>query len=850
MKNIFLAIFTFLVSVSGFSQIYDPVDWSFTVEQNGNGTFLVSTATIEEGWHVYSQVLESDDGPVATEFNFKPNSNYEKVGKNLESKTYKEYDPNFEMELSFFKDKAVLKQKINTKTDKAFSVKGSVYFMVCNESMCLPPSEQEFEFKVTPTGKNEIKIIPAEIENVKEEVKTTENTLPTDIGKPESQSNMLPNMENAEKTTSEEPKSGMFDPVDWVFSSKKTGENEYEISAKAKIEEHWHLYSSKLESEDGPVATEFLVKKSDNLELIGGIEERGKKINEFDPNFEMNLDYYANNVEFVQKIKVKDASKPALGEVYFMVCDESKCLPPSAVEFKIDLKTGKQIIENSIVENQDIVSTILPKMEEFDLNNPINDCGGESSSDEKKSLWVIFLLGLGAGLFSILTPCVYPMIPLTVSFFTKGGTDQKSGLWKAALYGFFIFLIYFLLSVPFHLTDADPQMLNGIATNPILNLIFFAVFVFFAFSFLGYYELTLPSKWSNKVDSASNVGGVIGIALMALTLALVSFSCTGPILGSVLAGVLKDGAWPLSAAMSGFGIALGLPFAIFAAFPSLMKSLPQSGGWLNTVKVVLGFLELALALKFLSNADLVMQWGLLKREVFFAIWILLGLGLAAYLMGWIRFPHDSKMKKLSLPRIGFIALILAFVIYLIPGVTCGENANRKLVSGFPPPMHYSYCGGEMFHVYKDYEEGKKAAQEQGKPMLVDFTGWACVNCREVEENIWPDKEVEKLIREKYILVSLYVDEKAELPKAEQGVVEIKYDNGKIKKKKIKTIGDKWFTFETLVFKNNAQPRYILLSSDGKLLNNPISYKDIKSGGGAPYYAEFLKCGLDAYEKIK
>ncbi|MDA9262006.1 thioredoxin family protein [Flavobacteriales bacterium] len=670
------------------------------------------------------------------------------------------------------------------------------------------------------------------------EVETSESEQPTTM-----------TVASGEENTDEHKSQGIEDPVQWEFTSKKIGENLFEVSAKATLDETWHIYAHKQESEY-VIGTEFYIEESLGS-LKGEVTEQGELHEEYEKVNDADSRFYEEEVIFTQQIEVKPGSKTATADITYMVCDLSHCLPPTTEAFTIDTETGEIIEEEKTSSGDSDALNILPAMENFDLDNPLADCGGErSNSEEKKGLWLLFLLGIGGGLFAILTPCVYPMIPLTVSFFTKGGQDSKGGFGKAALYGFFIFLIYVSLSLPFWFTNADPQMLNGIATNPYLNLVFFVVFVFFAFSFLGYYELTLPSKWSNKVDSASNVGGIIGIALMALTLALVSFSCTGPILGSVLAGVLKDGPLPLTVALAGFGLALGLPFTLFAAFPSLMKKLPQSGGWLNSVKVVLGFLELALAIKFLSNADLVMQWGLIKREVFFALWILIGLGLVAYLFGLIKFPHDHGKLKLKFPRVAFAIMILAFVVYLIPGLTCGENANRKLVSGFPPPMHYSYCGGEMFHVYKDYEEGRKAAEAEGKPMLVDFTGWACVNCREVEENIWPDKDVMKLISEEYILVSLYVDEKADLPIEQQGEIDITYDNGNVKKKKIRTIGDKWFTFETLVFKNNAQPRYILLSDDGKLLNNPISYADIKKGGGATFYAEFLQCGLDAYNQIK
>ena len=821
MKNLITTIILAFAAFVGYSQVYDPVDWEYSVEQNGTEATLIFTASIEEGWHVYSQILESDDGPVATEVTFTPNPNYELIGKTTESKTYKEYDPNFEMNLTFFKTKAVLKQKIKLKSDQLFQVEGSVYFMVCNESMCLPPSDASHTFRLNAG------------ENMTNEAASQELKL----------------VQGDEMTTQEEAQgSGIEDPAQWKFTSKKLSNTVFEISATAILDKHWHIYANKQVS-DMIIPTEFYV-----ADTVGKLEGEMKELGEIHEVYEevndANSRYYESEVTFTQQFAINEGQEFFTVELSYMLCDTSHCLPPTYEEIRVEAATGnivKEATTNSATSN---ALEILPAMENFDLNNPVADCGGESTnSAEKKGLWLLFLLGIGGGLFAILTPCVYPMIPLTVSFFTKGGQDSKGGFGKAALYGLFIFLIYTSLSLPFWFTDADPQVLNGIATNPILNLVFFAVFVFFAFSFLGYYELTLPSKWSNKVDSASNVGGIIGIALMALTLALVSFSCTGPILGSVLAGVLKDGPLPLTVALAGFGLALGLPFAIFAAFPSLMKKLPSSGGWLNSVKVVLGFLELALAIKFLSNADLVMQWGLIKREVFFALWILIGLGLVAYLFGLIKFPHDHGKTKLSFFRVSFAVMILAFVVYLIPGLTGGENANRKLVSGFPPPMHYSYFGGEMFHAYKDYEEGRKAAEEQGKPMLIDFTGWACVNCREVEENIWPNEEVMKLISEEYILVSLYVDEDIELPKEEQGEVDIKYDNGKVKKKKIKTVGDKWFTFETIVFKNNAQPRYILLSEDGTLLNNPISYADIKKGGGASFYADFLKCGLEAHKTM-
>jgi thiol:disulfide interchange protein DsbD len=422
------------------------------------------------------------------------------------------------------------------------------------------------------------------------------------------------------------------------------------------------------------------------------------------------------------------------------------------------------------------------------------------------------------------------MIPLTVSFFTKQSENKKKGVFNAILYGFFIVLIYILLSLPFHFLDnLDPEILNTISTNVWLNIFFFAVLVFFAFSFFGFYEITLPSSWGNKMDSASSVGGLVGIFFMALTLAIVSFSCTGPILGSLLAGSLTSdgGAMQLTAGMTGFGLALALPFALFALFPSWLNSLPKSGGWLNTTKVILGFLELALAFKFLSNADLVAHWDILKREVFIGIWIVIFIGLALYIFAKIKFPHDSPIKKLSFSRISFGVLIISFIIYISPGVMKNPTWNLSLLSGFPPPQFYSIYEQETdcplgLNCYDDFEEGLAAAKESNKPILLDFTGWACVNCRKMEENVWSEPDIYQTLKKDYILISLYVDDnEKELPKDQQ--FDFLKKNGKVKK--IETVGDKWSTFQVINFKNASQPFYVLLSPDLEILNSAQQYTD-------------------------
>ena len=468
------------------------------------------------------------------------------------------------------------------------------------------------------------------------------------------------------------------------------------------------------------------------------------------------------------------------------------------------------------------------------------------------------------GFIALLTPCVFPMIPLTVSFFTKGSENRAKAIYNAALYGVFIFATYALLSLPFHLMpNINPEVLNQISTNPWLNISFFVIFLVFAISFFGYFEITLPSSWSNRTGSGRDLGGVLGIFFMALTLAIVSFSCTGPILGSLLAGTLSSAtadsvsilgfntalvSLKLSLAMAGFGIALGLPFALFAAFPSWLQSLPKSGGWLNNVKVVLGFLEIALAIKFLSNADLVEQWGFIKRETFFALWCLTFAGLALYLLGYIKFPHDNPNAKLGKTRLVFGAFVVGFVIYLIPGLFGKDWWSHKLLSGFPPPKYYSYINHEhqIKNIFHDYDEGIAYAKQFNKPIMIDFTGWACVNCRKIEDDVWVENRVQKLLNEDYVVISLYVDEKILLPEDDQEIVEIMTRDGNIKKKKIRRIGDKWSTLQSLTFANNTQPLHVLMTPDERLLGNPVGYSYARNANN---YVDYLECGLKSFESM-
>lgn len=638
--------------------------------------------------------------------------------------------------------------------------------------------------------------------------------------------------------------SQIADPIKWEATVEQENDSIYNLIFTATLEAGWHLYSQEV-GDDGPIATSFTFPAKDGMELLGKMEEPDVQPI-FDEVFGMEVKFFEDEAVFKQKIKVFDQNEPIEVEVYFSVCDDEQCLPPDTVPFQISLN------EKSATKGYaDADVTALDLEKSAALNIDIQGWENyQPEQEEGKGYWNIFFLGFIGGLIALLTPCVFPMIPLTVSFFTKGAKTKQKGLANAILYGIFIFLIYLLLSLPFHLIDSvAPEILNNISTNVTLNIVFFIVFIIFAFSFFGYYEITLPTSWSSKMDDkASSIGGWVGIFFMALTLALVSFSCTGPILGSLLGGSLSSdgGATQLSFGMGGFGLALALPFALFALFPNWLSSLPKSGGWLNTVKVVLGFIELALAFKFLSNADLVEHWGILKREIFIGIWILIGIALVLYLFGIIRFPHDGPKNKLSKTRFAFGSLILLFVLYLLPGLTNTPFANLKLLSGFPPPLFYSVYEKETegplgLKAYKDWDEGLAAAKAENKAIMLDFTGWACVNCRKMEEQVWSTPEVYETIKNDFILISLYVDDRLELPEDEK--FNYVRANGGIKK--IRTIGDKWATFQTVNFQNNSQPFYVLLDPEVNLLNEPVGYTPDEEE-----YFEWLNEGLQKFEASK
>jgi len=625
-------------------------------------------------------------------------------------------------------------------------------------------------------------------------------------------------------------------PVRWNATATKTDSSHYQLKISAILNKGWHIYTASAQNE----LTGLSSKTKDVSLRLSAPQINTKTISIEDPIFGNKLDVYKDSLSFTQELTT-EGKVPA--EIKLNLYAETG----SADNFLSDEQTISIPLEGGITDTTSN-RILIPAI---NLNDPASDCGkglgGGTTETKSKGLLSLFILGFLGGLVALLTPCVFPMIPLTVSFFTKKSQSRKSGIRNAFLYGFFIFIIYVLLSVPFHFLDSlNPEILNNISTNVYLNVFFFLVFIFFALSFFGYYEITLPGALSNTADSKASAGNIAGIFFMALTLALVSFSCTGPILGSLLAGSLSadGGAMQLTSGMAGFGLALALPFAFFALFPNWLNSLPKSGGWLTTVKVVLGFLELGLAFKFLSNADLVMHWGILKREIFIGIWILVGIGLTLYLFGKIRFKHDSPIKKLSKGRIFFGLMAAIFTLYLIPGVTNTRAANLSVISGFPPPLYYSiYKSGNDcvldLNCTRDYNTGLKMAREQKKPILIDFTGYACVNCRRMEENVWSRDRVYRLMKDSFIVVSLYVDDKMELPASEQ----FTYITKDGQKKDIRTVGDKWSTFETENFQNNAQPLYAILNLEEKLLTTPVGYVPDEED-----YFNWLLCGVEQFRK--
>lgn len=627
-------------------------------------------------------------------------------------------------------------------------------------------------------------------------------------------------------------------PIKFVTEVNKLSNDNYQLIINGEIEENWRLYSIYIE-EGGAIPTEIIlnITNANDYEITGNVIE-SPTITKFDPIFGLDQTYFVEKNSFTQNIKINNKNlKKIFGKIAYQACDDSVCIfRESDLEFNLD---GSSV---------SIINDDLSKLSTNEANPLLINLKNTEYLDDKSSYMVssgnnlidLIILGFLGGFLALLTPCVFPMIPLTVSFFNN--KEKSDSSFYAVIYGFFIVSIFLLISLPFHFVETiDPEVLNTISTNAFLNVVFFLIFIFFAFSFFGFYDLSIPSSLINTIDSKSNsFGGFVGVFFMALTLVLVSFSCTGPILGTLLVGTItsQGGAIQLSMGMLGFGLALALPFTLFAFFPKMLLSLPKSGRWMNTFKVILGFFELAFAFKFLSNADLVQNWGLLRREIYIGIWIVISFLLFLYLLGVYKFPHESATLNRNKINFSLSLFCLVFAIYLVPAIFPGGSTSARLLSGFTPPSFYSIYPSKTdcplnLNCFKDFNKGLDYAQKNDKPILLDFTGWACINCRRVEENVWTDPKIYDLIDNKYVLISLYVDDRKELKDKDK--LELTYESGKIKL--IETVGQKAATFQALNFKSASQPFYVLLDNDLTILNKPIQYtsKDI--------YLNWLEEGL-------
>lgn len=813
----------------------DPIEWSFRLEKADQpGIFFwVAEADLDPGWHLYSQHLPPAElRPQPTACTFEPHPALQRIDSVVETGDHQEtaYDPNFEMELTWFAKHAEFRQRFAIQSaSEADTLKGQVYYMVCDDKQCLPPTEETFSLAIPESWTAQLSADP--------------ETGPT--GKAQPESDPLPEAEPAGKDA--QAASGMLDPISWSFRTR-AGEapGTFDLVAEATLEPGWHLYAQHLPPADiRPQPTEFSFEAPAGLERIDSVvEQGGHKETSYDPNFEMELTWYGEQATFTQTWKlISEASADSIrGNVYFMVCDDQQCLPPTEVSF---------------------AKAIPPTIQ------AVNNASPDQVQEAREGWWLLFGKGFLGGLLALLTPCVFPMIPLTVSFFTKQSGGRTEALRNALLYSLSIVVLY--VSLGFIITVAfGADSLNALASNGIFNFAFFLLLVVFAISFFGAFEITLPHQWVNSVQSQTGKGGFLGIFFMAATLALVSFSCTGPIIGTLLVDAATGGSrvGPV-VGMTGFSLALALPFGLFALFPSALRTLPKSGGWLNSVKVVLGFLELGFSLKFLSNVDLAYHWEWLDREVFLSLWIIISGLLGLYLLGKLRLPHDSPIEKLSVPRLLLAIITLSFTVYLLPGLW---GAPLKAVSAFLPPqgsqdfdlsrLEYMVADAgrspspqsrevreekqyaDLFHCphnldcFFDYEQGMAYARRNNKPVMLDFTGHACVNCRKMEASVWSDPAVHDKLKNDYVLISLYVDDKSSLPDQEQYVSEF---SGK----KIKTLGAKWSDIQAQRFGANSQPYYVLLDPQGNVLTKPRGYNE-----NIRAYLDFLNTGLQRYEQQK
>lgn len=662
------------------------------------------------------------------------------------------------------------------------------------------------------------------------------------------------------------------DAVTWSRSVEDKSPTEKVLVFTATVKDPWHLYGTEL-PKGGPTPTHLLVDKIEGAELVGGLTSTQKPIEKYDPNFEMTLRFFSGKVTFRQKIRITDPKKFAfVGAIRYMACNDEQCLPPANWEFTVQPKelgklgdaaatklteetpatteaTATSLGEPSAdsvasVDTLSVAPQDTAALASSDLWAPVipelKAYGDKALNQAEGSLWMLLVGGFLGGLVALVTPCVWPMIPMTVSFFLKRSSDRKKGIRDALLYGIGIIVIYVSLGLIVSAVFGS-DALNNLATNAIFNVAFFILLVIFAISFFGAFELVLPSSWTAKMDAkADSASGFISIFFMAFTLALVSFSCTGPIIGTLLvqAATSSSGMLAPAVGMLGFALALALPFTLFAIFPNLLQSMPKSGGWMNSVKVVLAFIELALALKFLSIADLAYGWRILDREVFLSLWIVIAILLGLYLLGKIRFPHDAPQEKTPIPALFLAIISFSFAVYMMPGLV---GAPLRAISAFAPPLRtqdLNLYNGEVHAKFDDYDAGMAYARQVGKPVMIDFSGYGCVNCRKMEASVWIDPNVKHMLEEDYVLITLMVDEKAPLKEP----IEI-MENGE--KVKLRTVGDKWSYFQRMKFGANAQPFYVLLDHQGKPLAPSYAFNEDVSA-----YLNFLKSGLSEFDKRK
>ena len=625
------------------------------------------------------------------------------------------------------------------------------------------------------------------------------------------------------------------EPVKVKSEWKQISSDEVEIVFSAVIEKGWHMYSTDL-GEGGPISTSFHAETLQGAQLVGDLKPVGKEISAFDKLFSMQVRYFEQTAQFVQKLKLTDKTYQVEGYLEYGACNDENCLPPTTESFKFvsEGHAAAAVSSDSAGSEKLSVSAVA------DWWKPVVDelhALGEEAPQEDMSWLYIFITGFAGGLIALFTPCVWPIIPMTVSFFLKRSKDKKKGIRDAWTYGASIVVIYLTLGLA--ITGIfGASALNSLSTNAVFNILFCVMLLVFAASFFGAFEITLPSKWSNAVDSkAEATTGLLSIFLMAFTLSLVSFSCTGPIIGFLLVQVSTTGSVVAPAVgMLGFALALAFPFTLFALFPSWLKSMPKSGGWMNVIKVTLGFLELAFALKFLSVADLAYGWRILDREAFLALWIVIFVLLGFYLLGKIKFPHDDDDNKVSVPRFFLALASLSFAVYMVPGLW---GAPLKAVSAFAPPMKtqdFNLYSNEVHAQFTDYDLGMEYARQHNKPVMLDFTGYGCVNCRKMELAVWTDEQVSNLIRNEYVLITLYVDDKTPLPQRQ-----IIQENGV--ERTLRTVGDKWSYLQRVKFGANAQPFYVLIDNEGNPLNKSYSYDE-----DIPSYVSFLQKGLDNYQR--